>query len=349
MNSVSKLRKADAAVLLALLVFVIFIFGFTTHYSRELARRTVCAENLKSLGAAHVSYALDYDDMLATQGGKRNREWGNRTDEWQNSSFNWWYNVENEVDPGQYMTIGASLYLLVREADVSPSEFVCPSSNQKTFELESDDPRDLNYIWDFGVPEYNDTGPANCVSYAYHMPYSVDGNPAYPVSFSESNSNFAIMADRNPWYDSNIRRGIADPNNWEDRVGLIEWNDNRRDADWKLQVGNSYAHLRDGQNVLYTDGRVEFSERPDVGYLNDNIYTSQGSDPNEIDNYRMGWMPEDVAVGKGYPTSSTDSFLANDDNRRCPTDLQGDLNRDCSVDMKDFSIFSWNWLKSAEE
>jgi len=40
-------------------------------------------------------------------------------------------------------------------------------------------------------------------------------------------------------------------------------------------VGNSSNHDKDGQNVLYGDGHVDFVQNPFVGVQRDNIYTAR--------------------------------------------------------------------------
>ena len=84
-----------------------FIFGFVIIVSvypamrvfqriRIIAQRRACASNLKKLGEAMTVYANDYDGE---------------------------YFVTGTHDPN-YMTVGESLYLLVREADVDPNSVI---------------------------------------------------------------------------------------------------------------------------------------------------------------------------------------------------------------------------------
>jgi len=44
-----------------------------------------------------------------------------------------------------------------------------------------------------------------------------------------------------------------------------------------MKLGNSNNHDRDGQNVLYGEGHVEFQPTPFVGIQKDNIYTVKTS------------------------------------------------------------------------
>ena len=50
------------------------------------------------------------------------------------------------------MSIGASLYLLVREADVSPKSFVCGAGGQSAYDGKNPSDADLVELWDFGDP-----------------------------------------------------------------------------------------------------------------------------------------------------------------------------------------------------
>ncbi len=273
------------------------------YLQREYENRLICSSNLRGLGTAHVVYGNDYEDQFALQGGGGNNRWAPTTPGWSNPAKDW----SGDDD----LTVGASLYLLVREADVDPGSFVCPSSNQQRFD--GSNPSALYYteLWDFGSEDYLNTGPKNCVSYSYHYPfgrYAPDGTRS---------AAFAVMSDRSPWYDSKIRKGPASDGDWKKRVGYIVWNDALRgDRDWQLRVGNSPTHLREGQRVLFGDGHVQFAGRSDVGIRHDNMFTPQGTKASREDNIRIGQMPDPYGIGYGEPVNGNDSFLVNDDEIR---------------------------------
>jgi prepilin-type processing-associated H-X9-DG protein len=224
---------------------------------------------------------------------------------------------------------------------VSLESFVCPSSSQVAYDGQNSNASnpDIVDLWDFGSVDFQNTGPRNCVSYSYHLPYS-----NYPAGVS--GSSFAVMADKNPWYDSQIRKGEATDYDWKQRVAYIVWNDSiRGDRDWQLEVGNAQTHLRDGQNVSYGDGHVSWESRSDVGITHDNIYTTQIDSTS--DGVRIGTIPDPHEIGSGQPLNASDSFLVNDDLiNPCYADQPGDLNKDCTVDVGDLAILSKYWMES---
>ena len=330
------MSRADViAVFVCLLIFA--MTGYAMDYlQREYENRLICSTNLRGLGTAQTVYANDYEDAFVLQGGAGNNRWTSTTPGWANVAKYW--GGDDDV------TVGASLYLLVREADASPRSFVCPSSSQEWFEGSNPGALDYTELWDFGHEGYLGTGPKNCVSYSYHHPYS-----QYPADGTRS-AAFAVMSDRSPWYDSKIRKGAASDVDWKKRVGYIVWNDALRgDRDWQLRVGNSATHLREGQGVLFGDSHVDFTERPDVGVGHDNIFTPRGTEASTEDNIRIGQMPDPYGIGYGEPVNSSDSFLVNDDEiNPCFADQPGDVNGDCNVDFKDLAILSGNWMESTK-
>jgi hypothetical protein len=330
-----RLTKIDAVALIFGIAFLsINVFALTA-MEREFQNRTICATNLKGLDTAMNIYAFDYDDEFPKQGGSGNAIWSETTDDWQNPAKMW--TGDNKV------TIGASLYMLVREADVSPISFICPSSTQVAYEGQNSGIPELTNLWDFGSVNFENTGPKNCVSYSYHMPYS---NYAADAS---SPSSFAVMADKSPWYDSQLRKGEPTDFEWKQRVGYIVWDDSiRGDRDWQIEVGNAQTHLRQGQNVSYGDGHISWEIRSDVGFANDNIYTTKTDSTS--DGIRIGAMPDPYGIGLGEPSNGYDSFLVNDDAiNPCYTDQPGDLNKDCAVDIEDLSIISKHWMESTKQ
>ena len=334
MKSSNGLTKMDVAATILCIVFLSMnIFAMTT-LEREIQNRTICATNLKGLSTAMCIYANDYEDDYVKQGGTGNAIWSDTTDGWQDPSKIW--TGDNRV------TIGASLYLLVREVDVNLESFVCPSSSQVAYDGQNSNISNPSIVelWDFGSIDFQNTGPRNCVSYSYHMPYS-----SYAAD-GTSSALFAVMADKNPWYDSQIRKGEATDYDWKQRVGYIVWDDSiRGDRDWQLQVGNAQPHLREGQNVSYTDGHVSLESRPDVATTYDNIYTTQIDSTS--DGIRIGTIPDPHEIGSGQPSTAADSFLVNDDLiNPCYADQPGDLNKDCTVDIGDLAIISKYWMES---
>ncbi len=304
----------ELLVVIAIIAMLLAILMPALNKVKRLAQRLVCTTNLKGMGTALVVYANDFEDEYAIQGGGFGHTWAEITGGWQNSAKNW----SNPDD----ITTGASLFLLVREADVSPKSFVCKSSDQKAYDGRNGNDLELVELWDFGRYTPGDavwakSGPRNHVSYSYQIPYDVLGTGLFvfpPDAIGPA--SMALMADRNPWFDVKLESDAATLQNYPGKVNPIRWNNADK---WRNSlVGNSEPHNREGQNVLYNDGHAEFEKRSDIGYDNDNIYTyRQGPPPNWNENQiRNGAGPQDRAPGQGtsylFSKSNRDTVLVND-------------------------------------
>lgn len=245
------------------------------------AFRMTCGTNLSGLGKAMLIYANDYDDEFPRAGG-RTTSWAARTPDWMGA---------NHVSAftGHRASVSASLYLLVKYAEVEPERFVCTNDVGVTkwaFSREKHVPRGAESIdfWDFG-PE-----PPRHVSYAYHYPFGM-----YALTTS-SEPGLAVAADRNPWMDSPFVKA-------RDFSKFKPATDARQAARGQFAAGNSLTHKGEGQNVVFLDTHVEFTKWPNCGLEEDNIYTS--------------WDGDDKLRGKpaafgSEPADRRDSFLVND-------------------------------------
>ncbi len=290
----------ELLVVIAIIAMLLAILMPALNKVKKIAQRVVCGTNLKGLGTAQVVYANDYQDQYTVQGhGRVTAALGNIT-----KFTPGWANPPKPVaswDNGA--TIGASLYLLVREADVSPKSFVCPSAGQNAFDGEGAANFDITELWDFGTNGIG-TGPDICLSYSFHHPYNrfaADGTRS---------AAFAVMSDRNPWYDPKLDTNTPiDDTNWTDKIARIvdDWNNPAGDKKW-TSIGNAEPHDRDGQNVMFGDGHNAYEKRADVGVKHDNIFTAQGGA-----DVRQGVRPTDRAsCNTDIPSYSNDSFLVND-------------------------------------
>ena len=280
---------ATPATQILLLVFLVVCFGKT----HPLHYKMPCGTNLSGIGKAMLIYANDYEDELPRAGGPSS-QWTGRIADWTASNRQSAYGLSPDGTGGQ-VSISASLYLLVKYAEVTPKSFLCGATDRKTrekglteFKLGmyrvADPKAELIDFWDFGP-----NPPKHC-SYAYHMLYGPHG---LTVS---SPPSFAIAGDRNPWMDSpsakarDFSKFVPDiaPHNGTTEQGL---------------AGNTFRHEGQGQNVVFLDTHVEFKKRPFCGLDDDNIYTS--------------WDGQDKARGVppklgSAPADAKDSLLVND-------------------------------------
>lgn len=277
------------AAQILILFFLVVCFGKT----HPLHYKMTCGTNLAGIGKAMLIYANDYEDELPRAGGPSS-QWTGRIADWAASNRSIAYGLSPDGSGGQ-VSISASLYLLVKYAEVTPKTFLCRDGKRNTpekgvTEFKADGYRVRNRaaesvdFWDFGP-----NPPEHC-SYAYHMLYGPHG---LTVS---SPPGFAIAGDRNPWMDSpsakarDFSRFLPDiaPHNGTAEQGL---------------AGNTFRHEGQEQNVVFLDAHVEFKKRPFCGLDNDNIYTSwNGDDKVRGVPPRLGSVPADAK----------DSLLVND-------------------------------------
>jgi prepilin-type N-terminal cleavage/methylation domain-containing protein len=315
----------ELLVVIAIIAMLLAILMPALNKVKKIAQRVICGTNLKGLGTAQTVYANDYDDEYVVQGRGYSHTWSTYTADWAVPTKDWAV-VGN-------ITVGASLYLLVREADVSPKSFVCPSSEQTEFSGKNSNNFDIVELWDFGrdtaIGGLPAEGPGRCVSYSYQMPYTA-GQTGAPAPLSNGmkgkfaadarrSAAFAIMGDKNPYQETKITRTGLNSTNFMGVIGLLGGNATITDFSkidrWGLLGSNAYPHGREGQNVLYADGHNSWETRSDVGVKNDNIYThwSSGSMPagDTLGSYnRRGLSPTDLLTFN--PMNGDDTVLVND-------------------------------------
>jgi hypothetical protein len=261
--------------------------------------RMRCGTNLSGLGKAMLIYADDYDDTLPLAGGPRSR-WAARLPWWAANNRKDAYGLSDPNATEATASISASLYLLIKHAEVTPKSFVCPRELGIT-EFRPDKyglgDNKLNDLWDFG-PE----PPTHC-SYAYHMVY---GGHTITIWHKPS---AALLADRNPWIDSPVRKAkdfsLFKPD-------AAPFNGSTEQA----RHGNAAAHGGAGQNVLFLNSHVEFTRRPfrKRKLLSEGLGRHATADD---DNIYTSWDGQDKTRGippklGSQPADPLDSLLVND-------------------------------------
>lgn len=288
MRKRSGLTLVEVLVAGAILVFVVMLAivanlgAFKAKIKKT--KRMICGANLNGMNRGFSIYAHDNDGKYPFQGGG-DQVWGRETTDWDKPA--------KKFDTAGKVTISSSLYLLVREADIEVKSFVCRESGDTVFVNETE--HGMTDIWDFGA------NPSKHQSYAYQIPF---GKFASGESTKPGN---AILGDRNPWFDEKLTVSSIDKETVEtfsEKISLIDLLEGAER--WKSKIGNSSSHERDGQNVLFGDGHVEFCDRGDVGSGGDNIYTI-GGDTEE--DRRRGTSPTGTLLDAA---NTEDSLLVND-------------------------------------
>jgi prepilin-type N-terminal cleavage/methylation domain-containing protein len=317
----------ELLVVIAIIALLMSILMPALAMVRKLAMRAVCGSNLAGLHKAMITYSADNKDNYPRAGGP-DSIWGSFAVQTGNLNPNGW-DARNEgrafnrtansngignLSNG-YATISASLYLLIREADVGPKSFICKAEKQtKIFNLD-EYPRpqwikELRNGWDFGKNQSgNNTAPRTSISpnpppgypvvqyysYAYQIPYGGISNTSTWLS-TASPPEVAALADKSPYLV------ISPSSSW--RAFVKTSTGNERFA--TNTYGNSANHERDGQNVLFCNGSVSFKQVPYCGMNDDNIYT-MALDPTRssvrLDN-RIGFLPFMTEATMTSPTAS---------------------------------------------
>jgi len=265
-----RLGPVETLVVVIVFLFALAIAGPVSQKSRFDADRIRCQKNLSIIGKAMQIYINDYDGKFPRSGG-RNTAWTPMIVDWMATNRFNAYGLAPDGGGG-CGTISSCFYLLVKYMEVAPKTFVCPGdAAATTLNLANTNAgsRKLIDLWDFGS-----TPGAHC-SYAYHMPFGL-----YSLTTS-SDPGMAVAADRNPWISSSTQAKNLERFNPEGNREVVK-------------VGNSVAHQKEGQNVLFVDGHVNFKDSPFCGFRNDNIYTFwDGGDIRRGGVPRLGSEPQD--------------------------------------------------------
>jgi hypothetical protein len=290
---------------------------------RQIAYRMLCGSNLAGIGKAMLIYANDNEEEYPQAGGP-GAVWttGGKITDWKLQD-----GLPYGAPPCQ-VTITASLYLLVKYADVTPKQFVCKGDvGTKVFKLSDatgvdlPDVEDVTDVHDFGDGEDTGTLPGQYCTYSYHMPYNVGTTPGFPIT-AVSNPASPVCADRNPYLDKNSRVFLEGSGcDGEEAEDPPEWFEDRYFDDDK--TGNSACHQREGQNVLFNDQHVTFEKTPNCGIANDNIWKMWETDdpPDDAEGRELGLSPYcGVLTQQGQasfgPKAEKDAVLVNECNIR---------------------------------
>jgi prepilin-type N-terminal cleavage/methylation domain-containing protein len=311
---------------------------------RMYAYRMTCGTNLAGIGKATLLYASDARGESYPMPGVTSMAsyatagyllyWsGGDTTEPQAGTAAYVYN-EGETPPAGlnqgagHGTIGSIFYLLVKYQDVSVKQFICKGDvGAKVFKLTDSTSAtitEFSKAWDFGAR------PGQYCSYSYHNPFSpnpdnatANPNAGFPVG-SSSPPAAVLAADRNPTLDRNVTYlskelttlgGVgAEPGKrtpkeyWDLAGGAGTGNITFTDQDL---MWNSFSHQREGQNVLYNDGHVNFERTCNVGIDGDNIWqswpvvplgTTSGS--AKYDREVGGYFPKGPPASGGCPANT---------------------------------------------
>jgi prepilin-type N-terminal cleavage/methylation domain-containing protein/prepilin-type processing-associated H-X9-DG protein len=149
--------------------------------------------------------------------------------------------------------VTAAVFLLMRTEKTPPTIFICPYDDVFDYQAE---PGQIDNRSNFTNEKIN-------LGYSFADPYP--DTPAVNAGYKWNASispEFALASDKNPGTDAP----------YDDVVNISSTS-----AKSALAKGNSNNHEKDGQNVLFGDGHVEWETSPFCGVNGDNIFTNQNS------------------------------------------------------------------------
>ena len=311
----------ELLVVVAIIALLISILLPSLSRAREIAKRTVCGANVKGIGTSFKIYANDNEELWPVPGhdeslvGNPNIIYseimgnngptdivGQMTTTPERSEES--QAIQNDLlglPPSDTVSVTRALWMLVRAGDVTPKQFVCPSSGDI-----ADDTEEINRYYDFKA--------LNRISYGYQVPFG-----PFDTRASENvDTRMALLADRGPY---SINRSL-------DPLGdstISTYDISTPNRLWmRLNSGNhGGSGAGEGQNILFADGHAEFQMKPIVGVDFDNIYShmaqfpGQGNDdpmhrilgnnPRRLSSPKNPYPGQNAANGTAF--SSTDSLI----------------------------------------
>jgi len=293
----------ELLVVIGIIALLISILLPSLNKARETANRVKCAANLKAIGNSLLLYSNDWKGAYprtvynanAVAGGFLVPTWG--TGAIAQNPFDTKGAAGNSRPYDN--DISAAIYLLLSTQDITGDSFVCPSSSAEK--------------WDFGGASNGVGNWSNWngqdeidkhLSYSYQNPYGDPGANTAGFKLNASvGADFAVYADINPGtpivYDSvlggrQISYNVVEPTNSSGSVFQ--------------KRANSPNHDKEGQNVLFGDGHVDWSSTAFAGRKGDNIYTRKKSNTEPV-----------ASAGASDPQHPFTSSLDQDDNVLLPT------------------------------
>jgi len=283
----------ELLVVIGVIVILIALLLPTLGRARERANRVACASNLRQVGQLMQLYAQYNRNNLP-----RTRYTVGATPQY--------FTGAADTDPFKGATIQANdltaaVFLLARSNKISSQVFICPSTDMQgdAYAGKSADVRS------------NFSGTKNLsYSIAYPYPDAAAAAAGYRWIISRP-ADFALAAD--------ISCGVGNGgNDVTYPISSSPMKDQR--------IANSRNHAKQGQNVLYADGRAEFRLTVFAGINSDNIYTRQGSSVlandtttplagprNKVDSV-LGVVDADVTISSGNNTGNGNNGNGNGNN-----------------------------------
>jgi len=263
MRKIKAFTLIELLVVIAIIALLISILLPSLSRARELSKRLVCQSNLKGFGTSCKIYANDNLEKWPIPPFSREAQddpndgidyYGYAPPV--GSGFGVGFQRKNPsfaVNPNAstQLSVTRAFWMLVRTGDMTPKQFICPSSTD-----DADPTENITLYYDF--TSYDN------ISYGYQVPFGPrDTQPREGVDARQ-----ILAADKGPWYDE-----LNDPD-WTNSAGDdITLDDSPKDWRKFNSANHGGRQQGEGQNCLYADGHATFERTPAVGIDSDNIYT----------------------------------------------------------------------------
>jgi prepilin-type N-terminal cleavage/methylation domain-containing protein len=272
----------ELLVVIGIIALLISILLPSLNRAREAANRVKCASNLRQIGQAIFLYSNDNHGMYP-----RTEYSGGAAALVPNLSGNSGGTGTEPFTSGIVNNVPMALFLLLRTEDITSAVFICPSSNATQD----------NYGGNTNTPlmRINFANVQQNLSYSYANPYPDTGALGSGYSLRQGmDPGVAIAADINPGTTSTNATTPDD---------VI--NPTYSSSSSVQRNANSNNHGKDGQNVMYSDGHVEWQSNVFVGVNRDNIYTRGGP----------AWAASGQSLAESPYTNNDSVLLPTDDNQ----------------------------------
>ena len=263
----------ELLVVIAIIALLISILLPSLSRARELSKRLVCQSNIKGIGTSAKIYANDHNEKWMIPAYDREQSFVE-----DNFRVRYLEQDNGHGGPGQVgferefqsysfdtqastrVSVTRAYWMLVRSGDITPKQFICPSSGN-----DPDPTEDLEFYYDFTAYD--------TISYGYQVPFG----PRDTQPREGMDNRQPIAADKGPFYVQAA---------WPTGVDWMMEQTNRAinldDSPKLWRRFNSQNHggsgNGEGQNVLFADGHASFERTPAMGIDHDNIYTLMTDD-----------------------------------------------------------------------